>query len=99
MEKQLADAQKTREENDRRRRSVVKWAVLSEARRLEGAAAIMQTEALPSAAGWHERTREQLRIESSPLLRGEREDIALLDDATREALEALADTLDDYNLG
>ena len=37
-------------------------------------------------------------IESSPLLRGEREDIALLDDKTLEALEAVAHALDAYNL-
>jgi len=97
VQRQLEHAQAARAESDRRRLSVIRWAVLSEVRRLETAAIIMQ-EALPSAAGWASRAAEQLIIESSPLLRGEREDIALLDDKTRELLEVLADTLDAYNL-
>jgi hypothetical protein len=39
----------------------------------------------------------QLVIEISPLLRGEREDISLLDDQTRTRLEAVAENLDEYN--
>jgi hypothetical protein len=39
-------------------------------------------ESLPSGPGWASRTSEQLIIESSPLLRGEREDMALLEDET-----------------
>ena len=36
-------------------------------------------------------------IESSPLLRGEREEISLLDDQTRRLLEELAGIIDEYN--
>lgn len=36
-------------------------------------------------------------IRSSPLLRGEWEEIALLDDRTRMLLEELADLVDKYN--
>ena len=58
----------------------------------------MMREALPSASGYAARTNEQLVIETSALLRGEREDMALLDDETRELLREIADTLDAYNL-
>jgi len=39
-----------------------------------------------------------LIIESSPLLRGERAEISLLDDQTRRLLEELAGIIDEYNL-
>jgi len=53
--------------------------------------------ALPSAPQPANRLTEQLLIESSPLLTGEREEIALLDDKTRALLERLAGILDEYN--
>jgi hypothetical protein len=98
MQSQLDDARAAREESDRRRLSVVKWAVRAEGKRLGTAAALMMREALPSAPQPATRSREQLTISSSSLLRGEREDIALLDDETRERLQEIADTLDAYNL-
>jgi hypothetical protein len=52
---------------------------------------------LPSVPQPTNRLTEQLLIESSPLLAGEREDIALLDDKTRALLEGLAGILDEYN--
>jgi hypothetical protein len=94
---QVASTRDAREESDRRRLSVVKWAVKAEGRRLGTAAAIMRA-ALPSSPQPAARSREQLIIASSSLLRGEREDIALLDDETRGLLEKITVTLDAYNL-
>lgn len=41
--------------------------------------------------------KTRLVIESSPILRGEREDISVLDIVTQECLAALASALADYN--
>ena len=96
VKSQIAALQAEREETDERRRSVVKWAVRAEGQWLGiTAAAILR--ALPSRPQPAARSREQLVIASSPLLRGEREDIALLDDRTRDLLEEVAETLNDYN--
>ena len=53
--------------------------------------------AVPSAPQPMDRDRKQLLIASSPLLRGEREDIALLNDRTLVLLEEVAAVLDRYN--
>src|SRR5262249_5505907 len=98
LNQQLEDVRAARRQADERRLSVIKWAVVSEGRRLGTAAEVMKRDALPAAPGWAARAREQLIIESSELLRGEREDIALLDDPTRALLEEVASTLDAYNL-
>lgn len=98
VQSQLDDARAAREVSDRRRLSVVGWAIRAEGKRLGTAAALMMREALPSAPGWASRTNEQLLIESSPLLRGEREDMGLVDGETLALLREIADTLDAYNL-
>jgi hypothetical protein len=85
-----------RRQADERRLSVIKRAVRVEARRLEIAVSALRR-ALPSAPQPAARFREQLVVESSPLLRGEREEISLLDDQTRGVLEELAGILDEYN--
>ena len=64
---------------------MVKWAVKAEIRRLEISIAALRR-ALPSGPQPANRRTEQLVIESSPLLTGEREEIALLDDKTRALL-------------
>ena len=87
-----------RQQDDKRRLSVVEWAVRTEGRRLETAVWSLKARALPSrpqpAAS---RRREHLVIQSSPLLRGEREDMSLLDDETRARLQRVADALYRYN--
>jgi hypothetical protein len=99
MRRQLVDAQKARAENDRRRLDVIKWTIRAEGRRLAAAAAdMMATEERPSIPGRPPRAHEPLAIETSRLLRGEREGIALLDEETRRLLELTAQTLDAYNL-
>jgi hypothetical protein len=96
VQAQIDDLQAARREIELRRLSVLEWAVRGEGRRLETAAALMR-EALPSAPGWASRDKDQLVIESSSLLRAEREDMALLDDETRALLEEVAGVLDEYN--
>ena len=71
-------------------------AVRTEANRLAAAVTALRNRALPSGPQPAARSREQLVIESSPLLRGEREEISLLDDRTRAHLEKLARVLDEY---
>ena len=101
VQRQLADTQAAREESDRRRRSVIEWAARAEGRRIETVVWALKPDGgggLPSAPGWHSRTKEQLVIESSPLLRGAREDMALLDDGQRTLLKNIADVLHRYNV-
>ncbi len=100
IQKHLADTQAARRQADEQKRSVIEWAVRAERRRLEAAIwALSPTGggALPSGPQPASRRREQLVIESSALLRGEREDIALLDDRRRALLEDVAAAIDDYN--
>jgi hypothetical protein len=100
LQDQLEDARAARRQADERRRSVIEWAVKTEARRLETAVWALKPDgggALPSGQQYASRSREQLVIESSALLRGEREDMSLLDDRTRTLLEEVAGVLDDYN--
>jgi hypothetical protein len=87
-----------RQQDDRRRVSVVEWAVRAEGKRLETAVWARKGRALPSGPQpVSSRRREQLLIQSSPLLRGEREDMSLLDDETRTHLQRVADALHRYN--
>jgi hypothetical protein len=97
LKDQIEEAQAARHQIDERRLSVIKWAVSIEANRLEAAVSALDDRALPSRPQPAARTRNQLLIESSPLLRGEREEIALLDDQVRTRLEKLASLLDEYN--
>jgi gas vesicle protein len=104
VQSQIEDLRDERQETDRRRLSVIEWAVRAEGRRL-GRAASARLDAMPGTpegrlpAGPHPSRLppEKLVIESSPLLRGELEGMALLDDPTRAGLELLASTLHEYN--
>jgi hypothetical protein len=97
---QITDAQAARAESDRRRRAVVEWAARAEGRRLSTEAQNLWS-AMQSPNDAIRRAGvalgDQLYIPSSPLLRGEREDIALLDDETRALLEQAGNALNDYN--
>ena len=80
----------------------MKWAVRAEGKRLEQATAAVRLVLPPEmyiggVAGFSDCDREQLTIPSSSLLRGEREDIALLDSVTLTNLEDIANALNDYN--
>jgi hypothetical protein len=97
LKDQIKDAQTARRLTDERRLSVIKWAVSAEGRRLDAVVSALRHRALPSAPQPAARRREQLIIRSSPLLRGEWEEIALLDDRTRGLLEELAELVDKYN--
>jgi hypothetical protein len=103
MKAQLDEARDARRESDERRRSVIKWAVQAEARRLEAAVWALEPPprgngALPSAGPrYASRRTEQLLIASSPLLRGEWEELVLLGDETRALLEEVGAALDGYN--
>jgi hypothetical protein len=97
--RQIRDLQADRKEADRRQLSVIKWTIRAEGRRLASAAADMvATEERSSIPGRPPRAHEPLAIETSRLLRGEREGIALLEEETRRLLELTAQTLDAYNL-
>jgi hypothetical protein len=86
---QIEDARAASRQADERRLSVINWAVKTEVRRLEISISTLRR-ALPSAPQATNRLAKQLVIESSPLLTGQREKIALLDDKTRALLERLA---------
>jgi len=92
----LATAGAVSRQADERRLSVIKQAVKAEVKRLEISISALWR-ALPSAPQPANRRAEQLVIESSSLLRGEREDIALLDEKTRALLEGLAGMINEYN--
>jgi hypothetical protein len=96
LTEQIEDMRAARRQADERRLSAIKWAIRAEGRRLDVAIVALRR-ALPSRPQPANRSREQLVIKSSPLLRGEREDISLLDDQTRTRLEAVAVYLDEYN--
>jgi hypothetical protein len=98
LREQIEDARAAREQHDQGRLGVVEWAIRVEGRRLEKAVWARKARALPSGSQLvSARRREQLAIESSPLLRGEREDLSLLDDETRVRLQRVADALYRYN--
>jgi hypothetical protein len=94
VEAQIADLQAERQKTDERRLRVIKQAVKVEGRRLEAAATAMR-QAI-GEHGWATGKGEQL-ITSSPLLQGEREDMALLDDTTFDLVEQAADVVNEYN--
>jgi hypothetical protein len=80
VQEPLEDARAARKEIDNRGLSIIKWAVRAEAMRLEAAVLARKDRALPSGPQRAARNREQYLIASSALLRGEREDMSLLDD-------------------
>ena len=94
LREQIEDTRAARQQHDHRRLSVIEWTVWVEGRRLEKALWARKARGPQLAAA---RRREQLAIESSPLLRGEREDLSLLDDETRAHIQRVADALYRYN--
>ena len=95
VKSQIADLQAERERTDNLRLTVVRWAVRAEARRLDKE--VVRVRPLFLIGGQGLFSKEEALIESSPLLRGEREDAALLDEATFATLEEAASTLNNYN--
>jgi hypothetical protein len=97
---QIADLQAERKQTDDRRRIVVKWAVRMEGQRLDKEvvrvrpAFLKSFDPTPTTRFFNNRT--SFLIESSPLLRGEREDVALLDGDIFKTLEKAAETLNSY---
>ena len=98
LKDQVEDARRERRLTDKRRLSVIKWALRAEGTRLHATVLALRGRALPSAPQAAARRRQQLLIDSSPLLRGEWDEISLLDDQTRARLEEVAGILDEYNL-
>lgn len=94
MQLQLDDAKAARAEIDQRRRRVIARVVKAEGRRLEAASTALRHTI--GEGGRASGKREQL-ITTSPLLRGEREDVALLDDTTLDLVEQAADVVNGYN--
>src|SRR4051794_2748365 len=94
LREQIEDTRAARQQHDQRRLSVIEWAVWVEGRRLEKALWARKSRGPQLASA---RRKEQLVIETSPLLRGEREDLSLLDDETRAHLQRVADALYRYN--
>jgi hypothetical protein len=97
VQQQIADLRAARCQDDDRHRSVLQWAIRTEGRRLGAAVQALRGNALPSQPQPASRSREQLIIQSSPLLRGERAEMALLDDQMRSLLEEVAGIVDEYN--
>jgi hypothetical protein len=98
IREQIEDTRAARQQHDQRRLSVVEWAIWVEGRRLEKAVSARKGRALPTEPQLvSARRKEQLVIDSSPLVRGEREDLSLLDDETRVRLQRVADALYRYN--
>ena len=98
IREQIEDTRAARQEHDQRRLSIMKWAIWVEGRRLEKAVSARKGRALPTGPQpVSARRKEQFVIDSSPLLRGEREDLSLLDDETRVRLQRVADALYRYN--
>jgi hypothetical protein len=98
LKDQVEDARRERRLTDKRRLSVIKWALRAEGTRLHAAVLALRGGALPSAPQPAARSAEQLVIESSPLLRGEHgAEMALLDDQTPAVLEKVAGIVAEYN--
>ncbi len=97
VHKQTEETVAARREVDERQLSVLKWAIRAEGRRLGAAVQALRGNALPSGPQPASRLPEQLIIQSSPLLSGERPEMALLDDRTRSLLEEVAGIVDEYN--
>jgi hypothetical protein len=98
LKEQIEDARTERRLVDERRLRQLEWAIRAEGTRLHAAVLALRDRALPSAPQAAARRRQQLLIDSSPLLRGEWDEISLLDDQTRARLEEVAGILDEYNL-
>ena len=97
IQSQIEDTQAARRQADERLRSVIEWSVRAEGRRLKAAVWARRGRMLPSAPQKTDRSPRELVIASSPLLRGERKDMALLDDTMRRRLEEVGKAIDDYN--
>lgn len=98
-QQQIDALQAERKETDRRRLIVVKMAVRAEGQRLDKEVARTRNRLKNPYRDLIDRSSlfdGSLVIESSPLLRGEREDAALLGD-TLATLEEAATTLNNYN--
>lgn len=98
LKEQIEDARTARRLVDERRLRQLEWAIRAEGTRLHATVLALRGRALPSAPQAAARRRQQLLIDSSPLLRGEWDEISLLDDQTRARLEEVAGILDEYNL-
>jgi hypothetical protein len=98
LKEQIEDARTARRLVDERRLSQLEWAIRAEGTRLHAAVLALRGRALPSAPQAAARRRQQLLIDSSPLLRGEWDEISLLNDQRRARLEEVAGILDEYNL-
>jgi hypothetical protein len=97
VQRQTEDMRAARRQIDERQLSVLIWAIRVEGRRLGAAVQALRGNALPPRPQPAARLREQLIIQSSPLLRGERAEMALLDNDTRSLLEEVAEIVDRYN--
>jgi len=87
LKEQIEDARMARRLVDERRLSQLKCAIRAEGTRLHAAVLALRDRALPSAPQAAARRRQQLLIDSSPLFRGEWDEISLLDDQTRAGVE------------
>jgi hypothetical protein len=96
VQRQLEDVQAARAETDRHRLGVIEWAVRAEGERLK-VTAYSRRAALSYEESRRMLTKEQLLIESSPLLRGEREDGYVLDDHLRSGLVILSSSVNNYD--
>lgn len=93
---QVKDQQDERKKTDDQRRTVAEWAVRAEAERLDKEISRVDPLWLIGAGLTPFVQQEPRLIESSPLLRGEREDAGLLGDKVA-ILERVASTLNQYN--
>ena len=98
LKEQIEEARTARRLVDERRLRQLEWAIRAEGTRLHAAVLALRGRALPSAPQAAARRRQQLLIDSSPLLRGEWDEISLLNDQRRARLEEVAGILDEYNL-
>jgi hypothetical protein len=96
IQAQITDRQARDKQLDERRLADIEWSVSAEGGRLVTAAALKH-EALDAASMACGSSKDQWFIETSALLRGEREGIELLDDGRRGLLHQVASVLDDYN--
>lgn len=96
VEAQIVDLQRERNKTEERRLSVIRWAVETEAERID--TELLRVDPMWKIGGLTPFYKEPRLIDSSPLLRGEREDIALLDGDTLTTLRKAANTLKQYNI-
>jgi hypothetical protein len=91
VKKQINDLKNERQRTDDRRRSTIMWAVRFEAQRLEIAATAVKS----TSAG--RKFEILMTIEGGPLLRGERDDMALLGGPVIDLIKQAAEALNQYN--